>query len=124
MSRTAIAIVLLALAGLSRAHARDNGQWDAISPTTREWFLHLMQPDQPGVSCCGEADAVEADEWRVLRDHVEATVTNGRGYVPDGTVVIVPLAKMKRDAGNPTGHSILFLSVNRQPYCFVVGAGI
>jgi hypothetical protein len=120
MVRAALAMLLL----VGPALARDNGQWDAISPATREWFQGLKQPDHPGVSCCGEADAVEADEWRVMRDHVEATVTNGRGYVPDGTVISVPLSKMKQDAGNPTGHSILFLSSGHQVFCFVVGAGI
>lgn len=101
--------------------ARDNGQWDGKSDTVREWFRHLMQPDQPGVSCCGEADAVEADDWWFEKDHVIAKVTNGRGIVPDGVEINVPLKKIKQDTSNPTQHAILFISTNMTVYCFVVG---
>ncbi|MGZ3312446.1 MAG: hypothetical protein ACXU8R_28415, partial [Xanthobacteraceae bacterium] len=42
------------------ASARDNGQWEGSPPHVRRWFQGLKQPDNPRVSCCGEADAYEA----------------------------------------------------------------
>jgi hypothetical protein len=68
-----------------------------------------MQPDNPAMSCCGKADALEADTFEVEGDHYVAVVTDGKGVVVPGTRVPVPNAKMKWDAGNPTGHRILFL---------------
>ena len=107
------------------ASSRDDGQWADRLMSTREWFNSLKQPDNPAISCCGEADAVEADDWRVLPGgDIDAIVTDGRGYVPDGTHVRVPARKLKQDSGNPTGHAILFLSPQGGVYCFVVGAGI
>jgi len=38
--------------------ARDNGQWEGSDPKVRQWYQKLMQPDNPRVSCCGEADGV------------------------------------------------------------------
>jgi hypothetical protein len=51
---------LAALAMLLPATARDNGQWGDSPAALRLCFQSLMQPDNPTVSCCGEADAFEA----------------------------------------------------------------
>jgi hypothetical protein len=45
------------LALLVSAAARDSGQWEGSPATTRQWFQSLTQPDNPAMSCCGEADA-------------------------------------------------------------------
>ncbi len=103
---TAIVLTLLATA----AYARDNGQWDNVSPNIRQWFQSLMQPDNPSQSCCGEADAFEADAFEVSGDHYIAIVTDGHGEIPAGSRIDVPNSKMKWDRGNPTGHGVLFLS--------------
>jgi hypothetical protein len=87
--------------------ARDNGQWANSPADIRHWFQSLMQPDNPAVSCCGEADAFEADSFEV--DHYVATITDGKGVIPNGTRIPVPNHKMKWDAGNPTGHGAIFL---------------
>jgi hypothetical protein len=108
----------------SIASARDDGQWGAQPPNVRQWFQHLMQPDQPTMSCCGEADAYEADNFEVEGDHYVAIVTNGKGQIPDGTRVPVPNAKMKWNEGNPTGHGILFIGPARQIYCYVTPGGV
>ena len=47
------------------ANARDLGQWEATDPEVRQWYQALMQPDNPAVSCCGEADAYWADSFEV-----------------------------------------------------------
>jgi hypothetical protein len=44
----------LGLAALT-AHARDNGQWTESPASVRKWFQSLMQPDNPYISCCGDA---------------------------------------------------------------------
>jgi hypothetical protein len=53
---------------LSVANARDLGQWEATEPHIRQWYQALMQPDNPAVSCCGEADAYWADSFEVDGD--------------------------------------------------------
>lgn len=120
-----ICAMLLAAVLLAKAvHARDLDGRYAGSPLS-EWYNSLKAPDTGG-SCCGEADAVEADEWLVHADgSVTATVTNGRGYAPDRMKVEVPAGKVLRGELNPTGHTILFLSRYGSAWCLVIGgAGI
>src|SRR5258708_3014915 len=91
------------------AVARDLGQWDNQPIAVRQWFQGLMQPDNPYVSCCGEADAFEADTFEVIGDQYVAVITNGKGVIPDGTRIPVPNQKLKWDRGNPTGHGVIFI---------------
>jgi hypothetical protein len=124
----AIGFALLILSALY-AIARPSAQWNSSSPAVAEWFANLMQPDHPRLSCCGEADAFEADTFEVEGDHYVAIITDGRGVLPTGTRVVVPNSKMKYDAGNPTGHGVIFLgtaiigSSVREVYCYVAPGG-
>jgi hypothetical protein len=104
--------------------ARDSGQWGESPAHIRQWFQSLMQPDNPAVSCCGEADAFEADSFEVEGDHYVAIITDGKGILPNGTRIPVPNSKMKWDAGNPTGHGIIFIGANGQLYCYVAPGGV
>jgi len=115
---------LLATDFFSAASARDNGQWSNQPATIREWFQRLMQPDEPTMSCCGEADAYEADSFEVDGDHYIAIITNGKGDIPNGTRVPVPNVKMKWNEGNPTGHGILFIGPGQKIYCYVTPGGV
>lgn len=123
--------VILAIAvgfAVVRAFARDTGQWANADPNVRHWFQTLMQPDNPYTSCCGEADAFEADQFEIEGDHYVAIVTDGRGILPTGTRIPVPNIKMKWDSGNPTGHGIIFLGVGTEGdplvYCYVAPGGV
>src|ERR1700732_1393912 len=115
---------IAALAMLLPAAARDNGQWGDSPANIRQWFQSLMQPDNPAVSCCGEADAFEADTFEVEGDHYIAVITDGKGVIPPGTRIPVPNQKMKWDAGNPTGHGIVFIGAQGQVYCYVAPGGV
>jgi hypothetical protein len=115
---------LATLAMIAPAAARDNGQWADQPAAVRQWFQSLMQPDNPAVSCCGEADAFEADTFEVEGDHYVAIITDGKGKLPAGTRIPVPNAKMKWDAGNPTGHGIVFIGTTGQLYCYVAPGGV
>jgi len=106
------------------AKARDNGQWSDLPKNVRQWFQSLKQPDHPRISCCGEADAFEADSFEVEGDHYVAIITDGKGVIPTGTRIPVPNQKMKWDAGNPTGHGIIFVGQQRQVYCYVTPGGL
>jgi hypothetical protein len=117
----ATAMLCLAAAG---ALARDNGQWEGSPAATRQWFQSLMQPDNPYISRCGEADAFEADSFEVEGDHYVAIITDGKGVLPAGTRIPVPNTKMKWDQGNPTGHGIIFIGVAGQIYCYVAPGGV
>ena len=112
--------------------ARDAGQWHN-SPAVSEWYRTLMQPDNPVVSCCGEADAYWADEIHVRDGKVYASITDDRPDAPRGRPhrdigeeFEIPPNKLKFDSGNPDGHAIIFLSspsAGGYVYCFVQGTG-
>ena len=116
---------LVALLVSAPVLARDNGQWTSSPANVRQWFQQLMQPDNPRVSCCGEADAFEADQFVVEGDHYVAIITDGKTVYPPGTRIAVPNEKMKWDAGNPTGHGIIFLQIGTtKVYCYVAPGGV
>ncbi len=138
---------LFALAALlllaSTAFARDLGQWDHTDLVIRHWFQALMQPDNPAVSCCGEADAYWADSYEVSKPELQAdgTISKGGEYIaiitderPDvplkrrhvdvGTRIVVPNHKLKYDQSNPTGHGVIFLSRSDYVYCYVPPGGV
>ena len=98
---------------------RDDGQWSRSPPHIRLWFQGLMQPDNPRMSCCGEADAFEVEGGRYV-----AIITDGKGMIPNGTRIPVPNNKMKWDEGNPTGHGIIFIGPAGQIYCYVTPGGV
>ena len=118
-----MAPILMAI-GVVAAKARDDGEWADQPEHVRRWFQSLKQPDHPRVSCCGEADAFEADSFEAEGDHYVAIITDGRGVIPSGTRIPVPNQKMKWDAGNPTGHGIIFIGPQRQVYCYVTPGGL
>jgi hypothetical protein len=117
-------IALLALLLSAPSLARDNGQWTDSPASIRHWYQRLMQPDNPQVSCCGEADAFEADSFEVEGDHYVAIITDGKGVFQNGTRIAVPNRKMKWDEGNPTGHGIIFISTTGTVYCYVTPGGV
>ena len=116
---------MLALALYLTAHARPGPQWAGEPENIRHWFQNLMQPDNPVMSCCGEADAFEADQFDIEGDHYVAIITDGKGVLPTGTRIPVPNNKMKWDNGNPPGHGIIFLrSGDNWVYCYVAPGGV
>src|SRR5437899_598826 len=72
MLRIVTVLMLISLPAV----ARDNGQWDDRPAYLRQWFQKLMQPDNPHMSCCGEADAFEADSFDVRGEQYIAIITN------------------------------------------------
>ena len=106
------------------AKARDDGQWTDVPENVRQWFQSLKQPDHPRQSCCGEADAFEADSFEAEGDHYVAIITDGKGEIANGTRIRVPNQKIKWDAGNPSGHGIIFIGPQRQVYCYVTPGGL
>jgi hypothetical protein len=121
---------LLAL-GCAKGHTRDLGQWEASDPAVRQWYRDLRQPDYPTAPCCGEADAYWADEIHVRDGKTFATITDdrpdgplGRPHVPNGTEIEIPNHKLKWDRGNPTGHGVLFMRVDRYVFCYVQPGGV
>lgn len=122
--RHSILLAFVCLVGsIGVGAARDYGQWETAPPEIRGWFKSLMQPDIPTQSCCGEADAFEADTYESEGDHYVAIITNGKGVLPEGKRIQVPNRKMKFDSGNPTGHGIIFIGIGGQVYCYVTPGG-
>ena len=108
---------------------RYDPEWENSPPHIRQWFQNLKQPDHPRQSCCGEADSYEADLYeRDGSDYVAIITGQGpavaKPYIPEGTRLRVPNAKIKWDAGNPTGHGVIFVGKDYKIYCYVPPAGI
>jgi hypothetical protein len=127
--RSLLALLLTAFVA-TPAPARNDGQWEATPEHVRSWYRGLKQPDHPRVSCCGEADAYWADSFEVDGEHYVAIITDerddaplGRPHLAPGTRIVVPNHKLKYDAGNPTGHGVIFLSATRHVYCYVAPGG-
>lgn len=132
----AAAAAVCLMAGIAFAH--DKGQHEHDDPAIRQWYRDLKQPDAPQTSCCGEADGYWCDDWYVRDGSTYCRITDDRPdaplkrqHVPVGTEILIPNHKLKYDAGNPTGHSVVFLNVvvadtnETAPYygvyCFVFG---
>lgn len=116
--------------------ARDLGQWANQDHAISEWYEHLMRPDYPSSSCCGEADAYWCDDISVKDGHTFCKITDDRNdeplrrpHIAVGTVIAIPDEKLKWDNGNPTGHAIVFIATfwssrDQSVLCFVQGTGI
>lgn len=134
MPRPIVFIVLLVAFGLAfiaTGFSRDLGQWENSDPETKEWYETLMQPDNPAVSCCKEADAYWADDVHVRGGKTFAVITDDRpdeprkrAHVDVGTEVEIPDYKLKWDKKNPTGHGIVFMSSAGYLYCYVQPGGV
>lgn len=110
---------------------RDLGQWQATDADVSKWFRELRQPDNEHMSCCGQSDAYYADSFEITGDQYIAIITDerddaplGRPHIPPGTRIVVPNAKLKYDAGNPTGHGVIFIGSQWQVFCYVAPGGV
>lgn len=117
-------VIVLLFAWLTLAHGRDFGQYEQADPLIRQWFQSLMQPDNPVMSCCGEADAFQADSYETSGSDYVAIITDGRGIIPNGTKLHIPANKVQWKMGNPTGHGIVFIGPGWQLYCYVPPGGV
>lgn len=114
-------IAAMAFAGLAYGHDGD--------PSHDEWYMSLMQPDNPTAPCCGVADAYWCDDISVKDGKTFCALTDdreirGRPSLPMGMKIEIPDRKLKWDRGNPTGHAIVFLSSGGAVYCFVQAGGV
>lgn len=112
------------------ASARDLGQWGNQDPATRKWFNSLTVPDNPWLSCCGNADAYWTDSFEVNGDQYVAIITDrrpdaplGRPHIEPGTRVVIPNHRIKWDKGNPTGHGWIFLGGD-EVFCYLPPGGV
>jgi len=115
---------------VSKAPARDLGQWDVVDPLVRKWFRELKQPDNPSRSCCGESDAYWADSYEVKDNQYIAIITDERDdeplrrpHIESGKRFLVPNNKIKWGSGNPTGHGIIFIGLGGDVYCYLPPGG-
>jgi hypothetical protein len=85
------------------------------------------------VSCCGLADAYWADQIKVVDGKTYVMVEDDRDdfvlrrpHIENGTWVYVPNHKLKHDAGNPTGHGVVFIGYGNidNVFCYVQGGGV
>ncbi len=122
--------VSLLLFAITHAHAHD------MDHSHDNWYRSLRQPDATYASCCGKADAWWCDDISVKDGKVFCAITDtqddeplGRPHIDIGTKIEIPPEKLKyeqdgKPTGNPTGHSIVFLSRQGDVYCFVQDTGI
>jgi hypothetical protein len=115
MLRTLLLVLLLCVPAL----ARDNGQFNQVSPEMRQWFRDQKSP-KTGMICCTEADGNEAQED--IRDgHYWATWPNVAPTwypVPDEVVIRDP---------NKVGHPVVWIYYEQGEVkirCFAPGGGV
>ena len=128
---TAFAVLGILFLMMRPAGARDLGQWEGSDPQISAWYQNLKQPDNPNMSCCGEADAYWADIAETDADgDLVAVITDerpdeplGRPHIAPGTKFKIPKNKIKWDKGNPTGHIVLFVGAGGV-YCYVQSGGV
>lgn len=132
MMRAALALALCLLPAVGLA--RDDGQWTSQPEEIRQWFRSVMQPGfedmhDSGHSCCGEADAFDVEMVGDAPDgSITVRVLNGKGIVPDGSIVNVPREKLQAKYGNPLDNYILFMSAGSggvgSIFCLVPKSGV
>jgi hypothetical protein len=128
-SQTALVIAILLVS--THAIAKNQGQWESTDADVRRWYRDLRQPDNQFQSCCGEADAYWADSYFVSGDNYVAIITDERDHATLGRIprsagdrFVVPNAKIKFDAGNPTGHGVIFIGADGRVLCYVPPGGV
>lgn len=124
-----VAIVCMATLWLIFAWIKPALAHDPEHHELDQWYGSLMQPDNPTASCCGVADAYWCDDYFARDGKAYCRITDdrevaGRPPVPVGTEIEIPERKLKWDRGNPTGHSIVFLSSGGMVFCFVQSGGV
>jgi hypothetical protein len=134
-------LMLMGILTTSFVYARDLGQWANTDPIIKKWFSELRRPDTgfTGSSCCGDADGYWCDAISTKEGgHVFCAITDdrddgplGRPHRPIGQTHEIPADKMKfsptdpqANLGNPTGHSVIFLSTTGFVFCFVDNGGV
>jgi hypothetical protein len=131
ISAAAVVLVVLVVltVALTRAFAHDEDhEHDA-------WYGSLMQPDSILTSCCGLADAYWCDDYYARDGKAYCKITDdrpdgplNRPPVPIGTEIEIPAFKLKweqygKPIGNPTGHAVVFMNINRSVFCYVQSGG-
>jgi hypothetical protein len=95
-----IFLAVVALLASTAINARDVGQFDdPANAYLKRWYQDLKQPDNPAVSCCGEADAYWADAFEATSDgQYIAIITDPRDDEP--------LGRRHRDIGTGSWNHI------------------
>ena len=115
MTRIALALPVLCVPAL----ARDNGQYESVSPDIRQWFRDQKSP-MTGALCCDEADGSQAQEdirnghyWTTWPARILHLVS-----VPDEVVIKV---------ANKIGHPLVwsyFENGQLKIRCYAPGGGV
>ena len=129
-----IAVVMMIFGWLFISSIRPVHAHDVDHPEWNEWYESLKQPDNPVAPCCGVADGYWCDVISTKDGVNYCTITDDRIIPmrtprPVGMQIEIPDRKMmdgSKTRGNPTGHSVVFLSSGEVPvvYCFVLSSGI
>lgn len=121
-------VILFVLSMLAAtAHAGDPSNWGSYPPEIQSWFPTVMQPGRETntntqSSCCGLSDAFEGKaDGNDQYGNIRVVIPQGRGVIPDGTVVFAPRNKIQVKYGNPIGLLIVFISMgdHQTVYCLV-----
>lgn len=134
MMKFSFALALTIACLISPVTARENEAWEATPPEIRKWYYDLKRPDEPLLSCCGEADGYWADSFEIDGDKYVAIITDTRDVpnrptIKPGTKIVVPNSKIKWDQSNPTGHGVIFVKYDEEAesfsvYCYCPPGGV
>lgn len=97
--------------------ARDNGQYESVSPEVRAWFRAQKSP-KTGALCCSEADGIYAEEQ--IRYGQYWTRWPGHDWQPVPEEVVI-------HNGNPHGAPVVWWYLEKgetKIRCYAPGGGV
>jgi hypothetical protein len=108
------ALALAVLAG--HAHAGKRGTWSDAPQFVRDWLSTQTQPGT-GISCCGIGDAVNVEIVGAAGDGFRLRVVNGRGYLPEGMMLVAGRDRVVRVNFDADGRAVAWVSPSGTVYC-------
>lgn len=107
------------------AYAGDPGKWLKEPADIQLWFAEPRQPPSGKASCCGDADAFEAENTGDEPDGIHFRIPDGRGIIADGFEGVAPHDRIQSHYGNPTGRIIVFLATGTGiVFCYIPLPGL
>jgi len=131
MTRALFALLFLTVAVNAKPHYAQ-----AVDQETGYFLSSQQRPDRPHTgewsndSCCGPADAYEADDFEQQGPNFYAIITRGDETFPVGTKVLIPPEKIIPHAmpPNTTGHGWVWLTggspTSVAVFCYVPPTGV
>jgi hypothetical protein len=99
-----------------RARAEQTGTWSDAPDYVKEWLQTQKQPGSE-ISCCGLGDAINVEIVGEVGDMIRLRVTNGRGHMPNNTLLMVQKNRQVKSNLDVNGNDVAWVSSTGLVYC-------